>query len=124
MHIGFRNRHTNEIREVKIGFSWTLFIFCMIFGLPLFLRGLAAWGGLCAGLWGVYITLIFSGAADDQIGFIELCILLPLRIWLGWNGNKMTAHHLLENGWEMAETDPTKLERATKAWDLRPAIAS
>lgn len=42
----FRNPRTGELREVKVGWSWTLFFFSGLFGLPLFLRGLHVWGAL------------------------------------------------------------------------------
>lgn len=43
MHVRLRNERTGELKEVKVGFSWTLLIFSNIFGIPLFMRRLTDW---------------------------------------------------------------------------------
>lgn len=46
MFVLMKNSKTNETKEVKVGFSWTLFFFSGFFGIPLFLRKLYRWGGV------------------------------------------------------------------------------
>lgn len=46
MKVGMRNPKTGEIKQVKVGWSWTLFFFSGMFGIPLFLRGLHMWGAV------------------------------------------------------------------------------
>jgi uncharacterized membrane protein len=48
--IPFKNSKTGEIVKVKLGWSWTLFFFSSVFGIPLFLRKLNVWGSFAFGV--------------------------------------------------------------------------
>ena len=51
MKVAMTNPKTGEVREVKVGWSWILFLFSGFFGLPLFLRKLHVWGGIFLIIW-------------------------------------------------------------------------
>ena len=70
VNVTFRNPKTGELKQVKVGWSWILFLFSGLFGLPLFLRRLQMWGWLFFALWavnllaasrapGIFITMQF-----------------------------------------------------------------
>jgi hypothetical protein len=110
-HIAFKSPHTQEIRSVKFGWSWTLFLFSLVLGIPLFRRRLYGWGAVCA----VLGFVIFIFALPDQTGRLrqqdEIPLLvtailgIALSVWLGWRGNRMTENRLSRRGWLRVEPD-------------------
>ncbi len=78
MIVQFKN-DAGILKEVKVGFSWTIFIFS---GMPFLSRGMPLWG---------FVTIITSFFTFGLTGFIMAFI-----------GNKMTAIHYLENGYKKA----------------------
>lgn len=120
MKVEFKNPKTNEIKEVKVGWSWILFLFSSIFGLPLFLRKLYVWGGLFLVFW--VVNLLGSlGLPEEQglgLNIIMSLISLCLSIFLGVKGNEMTAKNYLETGWEIAEPDSANVRIAKAKWGI------
>lgn len=121
-HVMFQNPKTNETKTVKVGWSWVLFLFSGILGLPLFLRGLHMWGGIMAGLWGVNFIWSSLPATDEFSDGVSALILgligLGLQIWFGIKGNEMTAKSYLEKGWKMLDTDSAAAKHARSKWGL------
>ncbi|MBN8939506.1 MAG: hypothetical protein J0H01_08455 [Rhizobiales bacterium] len=121
--VAFVNPATGQLRNVKIGWSWTLFLFSTLFGIPLFMRGL---NGLATAF------LIYAGAfmlvsvlGDDHepwraIGFIMALFNLMISIYLGLSGNEMTARHYIKNGWQIAFPDTPAAAKAREEWALSP----
>jgi hypothetical protein len=120
MSILLRNRSSGETKEVKIGFSWILFLFAGCLGVPLFLRRLYVWGGVFLALWIVYAVVPAMLPQEDALGivlFLNL-VFFGLQIWLGIKGNEMTAKNLLENGWEFTGSESDAVRFARLKWGL------
>ncbi|MAD42360.1 MAG: hypothetical protein CL623_08210 [Arcobacter sp.] len=121
MKVKMTNPHTGEIKEVKVGWSWTLFLFSSFLGLPLFLRKLYVWGGLFLVLWVVFIvTPPLMPTEEDEFTIILLInlIFISLQTWLGIKGNEMTAKNYLENGWKFVQDDQTTINCAKEKWGI------
>lgn len=115
LYVTMQNPRTGEIKQVKCGWSWTLFLFSGLFGLPLFLRRLYVWGGVFLALWIVNIIVPAILAPDQSAAFVIAMgiICSGLAIWMGVKGNEMTAKNYLDNGWVFTEpqSDVTKLAK-------------
>ena len=117
-----RNPRTGEQRTVKIGWSWTLFLFAGFLGLPLFLRKLYAWGGVFLVLWVVnfFIQSVSFEDPDEarvtKIGFGLMY--LALECWIGAKGNEMTAKNYLDQGWVFSHPDSESTRLARQRWSL------
>jgi hypothetical protein len=98
------NPQTGEIRQINMGFAWTLFLFSGVFGLPLFLRGLPSWGAVFVALWAVDLLAVWqsSGNARTAAEAILFAVFLVLQLWLGFTGNTLTARTYLARGWTIA----------------------
>jgi hypothetical protein len=120
MHINLRNKTTGETKEVKVGFSWILFLFAGCLGIPLFLRRLHVWGAVFLALWivDVLVVVMASPEQGSAIVFSINLIFCGLQIWLGIKGNEMTAKNLLENGWEFTESGSDAVRFARLKWGL------
>jgi len=46
MYITLVNHRTDELKNIKVGFSWVLFLFSSMLDIPLFLRRLHVWGAI------------------------------------------------------------------------------
>jgi hypothetical protein len=119
-NVAFRNPRTGQIKEVKVGWSWTLFFFAGVMGIPLFLRKLNAWGFLFLALWTVNAlcqTLVSDPIAKSAALLVYGIILLALKIWIAKHGNQLTAENYLDCGWEFVDpqSEPTKYAKA-KWW--------
>lgn len=122
MKVAVKNPMTGETRFVKVGWSWTLFLFSGFFGLPLFLRKLNVWGSVFIALWA--INFIVSSLARNPEGaalsVVFFFLFLGLQIWLGIKGNEMTAKNYLELGWKFAEPDSFETKYALREWKMAP----
>jgi hypothetical protein len=121
MHVVMRNTKTGELREVGTGWSWVLFLFSSVLGLPLFLRRLNVWGFVFLALWAVGIIAPSLPADDDDaLGLVLVLFLIGngMSIWLGIKGNEMTAKNYLENGWEFAKPDDDVTKMAKAKWGI------
>lgn len=117
---------TGEVKFVKVGWSWTLFLFANFLGIPLFLRGLNILGVLLIILdiisWGIK----FSGSmiSDEYIviaasaSMIVSLFMLAVAIWLGMKGNEITAKHYLNKGWVFGNSDEISTKFARMTWKL------
>lgn len=121
MQVSFKNPKTGELKNVKIGWSWTLFLFSGFLGIPLFMRRLYIWGFFFLVLW---VVSFFSGQLLDSDGAlatsIVLSILFPgLGIWMGLKGNEMTAKNYLEQGWSFSEPNEQMAKFARGKWGIQ-----
>ena len=87
--VAFKNPRTGELRKVKVGWSWTLFLFSGVLGIPLFLRKLNIWGFVFLALWIVNLIISSMDFPGDQKAFntlIFFLLFLALQIWFGIKG--------------------------------------
>ncbi|MGJ0287834.1 hypothetical protein [Aliarcobacter cryaerophilus] len=115
MKVAMTNPKTGEVKEVKVGWSWILFLFSGFFGLPLFLRKLHVWGGIFLVLWIVYIIApSMMQNEEEALGLMILLnlVFLGLQIWLGIRGNEMTAKNYLELGWNFTNPNSDEVKFA------------
>lgn len=113
-HVSFRNRHTGEIKSVKVGWSWVLFFFGPVFGIPFWMRKVYTYGALVVG-WNISCGIASEiGGLDTvaMVGGVVLAVLLGLR------GNQLTAKYYVENGWELAEPEDQASIEAMEKWAL------
>ena len=115
-----KNPLTGEIKEVKVGFSWTLFLWSGLFGLPLFLRRLYVWGAIFLSLWIVNAAAIALGPKSngELVSNVMGFIYLGLVIFVGIRGNEMTAKNYLETGWVFLEPDSELTKMAKMRWGI------
>lgn len=121
MNVTMVNPSTGEGKEVKIGWSWILFLFSSFLGIPLFLRKLYVWGGVMLILWLVYIIApSIMSTEEESVGlFVVLnLIFLGLSIWLGLKGNEMTAKNYLELGWKFSNPESDEVKFAKNKWGI------
>lgn len=120
MKVSLKNPATGELKEVKIGWSWTLFLFASVFGLPLFLRKLNIWGSIYLALYAVMMLITYLGDPDTAIlgSVIFNVLFLCLNIFLAIKGNEMTAKNYLEHGWVFTEPDSDVTKMAKGKWGL------
>jgi hypothetical protein len=119
MRVPFKNPRTGELKEVKVGWSWTLFFFAGLFGLPLFLRKLYTWGFVFLALWVVNLLgPAMAGQSGAFIPFMMFFIFLGLEIWLGIKGNELTAKNYLDQGWDFAEPQSQADTYARGKWGI------
>jgi len=116
MQVTFKNPKTGELKQVKIGWSWILFLWSPILGLPLFSRKLNGLGFLFLGLFAM--NFICSVIGLLQVPIILFFVFLGLEIWLGIKGNEITAKNYLERGWVFSEPDSDVVRLAKGKWGL------
>ena len=115
IEVGFKNEKTGEIRQVKVGWSWVLFLFSGFLGIPLFMRKLNMWGGVFLILWAVNFLVAM---VDVTATILIQLVILGLLVFLGIKGNEMTAKNYLENGWVFSEPDSSATKFGKGKWGL------
>ncbi|MFG1344928.1 hypothetical protein V5F59_08545 [Xanthobacter autotrophicus DSM 431] len=121
-----KNPRTGELKEVKVGFSFVLFFFSALFGLPLFLRGLYRLGAFMA-IWRVFVIVMSVLPGEEtRAALASLFLMLDtgLIVWLGLKGNEYTAKNLLEKGWVFAKPDSLEAQFAMSRWKIEPVAAA
>lgn len=121
MKIEMTNPKTGEVKEIKVGWSWILFLFSSFFGLPLFLRRLYILGGILLALGIVYIiapSMMYD--EEESLGLLIVLnlVFLGLQIWLGIKGNEMTAKNYLELGWHFTNPNSDEVKFAKGKWGI------
>ena len=115
MKVAMKNPKTGEIKEVKVGWSWTLFFFSGFLGFPLFLRRLYMWGSVFLVLW--VVNLVFTMISPEMFLVLQL-VIIGLIIWIAIKGNEMTAKNYLENGWTFTAPDSDVVKYAKGKWGI------
>ena len=120
MKVSMKNPKTGEIKEIKVGWSWTLFFFSGFFGLPLFLRKLHVWGSIFLSLW-VLNMIMGAALAPEQAlvySILFMFIQIGLAIFIGIKGNEMTAKNHLENNWVFIDPNSEITKLAKMRWGI------
>lgn len=113
--VTFSNPYTGEVKQVKVGFSWILLIFSGFWGIPLFLRGLYRWAILM-----VMVSLLgfaTEGQIFQGVGLPLAFAVIVLQIYLGFEGNEITAKNYLNLGWKMSG-EPDAVKAAKLRWGI------
>ena len=105
MKVKFNNPRTNQVRSVKLGWSWSLFLSGGLMGIPLFLQGLSIW---------VLGFVISNGTGTYILSLIGI----GLSIFLGLKGNEMIAKNYLKYGWKFANPENDIVKIAKKQWGI------
>src|SRR5208282_5858267 len=107
--VAFENPTTGKMKRMHLRFDATLFCLAGCFGLPFFRRGLYGRGLFFAMLSTVDVTLFESTSVTNPMWSPEVWVYgvarATFQVWLGINGNKITATHLLAHGWKFANPD-------------------
>jgi hypothetical protein len=117
--IPMKNPKTGEVKEVKVGWSWILFLFSGFFGLPLFLRKLTMWGGIFLAV--CIVSLVASAGSSDgaqTLSGLMALVSFGLAIFMGVKGNEMTAKNYLEQGWSFVEPESELTRIAKVKWGI------
>lgn len=116
-----KNPATGELRPVKVGWSWVLFLFASFMGIPLFLRKLYLLGCLMVAwnLLGMLTTPSEASRPEMAMFFVlQLVMQLGVLVWLGLKGNEYTAKNYLERGWVFVHPDAIETQYALKVWQI------
>lgn len=116
--VGFKNPKTGEVKHVKCGFSWTLFFWAGLLGLPLFLRKLNTLAIIVLVLWAMSLLVGPFGMNSKVLQVIMICTSMGFQIWLGYKGNELTAKNYLEHDWIIAEPNSEFTKIALRQWGL------
>ncbi len=120
--VAFENAATGEMKRMLLRFDATLFCLAGCFGLPFFWRGLYGWGLFFAMLSAIDVILFESTPVTNPMWPPEVWVYgvarAILQVWLGINGNKITARHLLAHGWKFANPDDETTRWAKSRWGI------
>ncbi len=116
MKIAMKNPANGQLKEIKVGWSWTIFFFSWFFGVPLFLRGLTLWG----------LTMVALAFAKGLLGDLQLLETLALvsfcefslTIYLAAKGNELSAKTRLKNGWTFLDPESDAVKYAKGKWGI------
>jgi hypothetical protein len=117
--VALQNPQTKEIRQVKVGWSWVLFLFSGFFGIPFFLRKLKSWAYLFLGFNIVYIVATLSGSAIGEfVSFVDMVADTAFLILIGVKGNEITAKTWLAEGWQFVDPSGDATKFAKTQWGI------
>ena len=123
MRVQFNKPDSHQVREVKVGFSWTLFLFSGFLGVPLFMRRLDILGGVFLALFMTRFLFLIPGSGGQATVLMIIGILLPvvwfcLALWIGAKGNELTAKNYLKRGWVFANPESDMVRTAKVEWGI------
>jgi hypothetical protein len=119
MKVVMKNPRTGELRQVKVGWSWVLFLFSAFLGIPLFLRRLYLLGALMVAVNIPSSILSNSATEQNPMGaFIGLGVQAAFLAYLGMKGNELTAKSLLDKGWIFAKPESLEAQYAASRWGI------
>ena len=119
MHVAFRNPRNGQIRKVKVGWSWTLFFFAGVMGIPLFVRKLNTWGVVFLALPIINATcqiLMADPITKSAMLFGYAVTLFALKIWIAMHGNRLTAERYIDAGWQFVDPQGASAKYARANW--------
>lgn len=114
MTVYLRHPSSGIRKKVSSGFSWIVFLFGGILGIPLFIRGLVLWGVL---LLVINLPVYFMDT-DSQVFIIFGLLSFTLSLYLGFKVNEITAKDLLTKGYVFENPDEPEVKLLKKKWDI------
>ncbi len=94
---------TGQRKSIKVGWSWTCFLLCGFFGIPLFMRGLTNWGMAIIAL--MLVNYVATAAEAPVLSLSGWAAGTWLSVYFGIHANAMTVRTLMQNGWTVVEQD-------------------
>ncbi|AVJ29090.1 hypothetical protein CLM73_19290 [Achromobacter spanius] len=117
-----QNPKTGEIKQVKVGWSWTIFLFSGMFGIPLFLRGLHVWGAVFLAVGAINLIMPEPTEEVQAIAvLIHAAIYLGLQLYMSIKGNELTAKNYLEKNWTFVDPESEDTALAKQRWGITTA---
>ena len=104
MTVTLRNPETSDIKVIPDGWCWSCFLFSGFLGLPLFRRGLQAWGSAMVvfNIVVLIVALVPTERAETLYGWLS-AVGLGLCAFLGLRANQMAIDRHLALGWHTVE---------------------
>lgn len=128
IRVTFQHPKTGELKQIKVGFSWTLFFFATALGIPLFIRKLTGLGFLALIICLANAILPELDADRDVrrlLSVLTFNAAFGMNAWMAITGNEKTAKRLLEGGWVFAHPQSPEANLARQKWRLpeHPSVA-
>ncbi len=117
MQVVLRHGGSGNMRFIDTGWSWSIFLGAGFFGLPLFFRGMALWGTLMLILWFLQLAVSFT-AAGDTLDWLVTFAVMGLCLYLGFQGNALSARHFIACGYDFAYPDSPEARFAAERWGV------
>lgn len=120
--ITLTNIKTREDIDIKVGFSWVLFLFSCAFGIPLFERKLYAYSFVYFSYWVILIALFTSIKITIFIAyivFISTIMIMLFSLYLGFKGNEITAKNYLKLGFRFVDSYSDNVKYAKERWHIK-----
>ncbi|MBI3699188.1 MAG: hypothetical protein HY242_01905 [Afipia sp.] len=120
IRIALRDLRTAETRLVKVGWSWTIFFFAWLFGIPLFMRKLVSWGFVFLAMNLIFMLTQpnFENHPASFLWVVTGILQVILIFYLSIKGNELTAKGLLARGWEFVEPQSDITKYAKMRWHI------
>lgn len=112
VEVALRNEKTGEIKNLKVGWSWTLLLFGQFFGIPFWARKVYSQAILMVA-W----DILFVVVPESESGF-RLVGSVVMGCALGFFGNKLTAQYYLKHDWAFVDPETEAAEYARQQWGL------
>lgn len=116
MKVTLHKPNTQQIKNIKIGWSWTLFfsgIIPFLYPVLLFRRGLTGWGWYSL----VAEILFYVTPAFPQLLIFDIIAGIQ-GLYLCSTVNKKTGLKLLEQGWKFVDPNGAPAKMAKAAWGI------
>ncbi len=120
-YVTFQHERSGELRSIKVGWSWTLFLFSQLWGIPLFLRQMFDWAMIMVILSALSFIFMLAGEVDETsllLGMAIGCVVIGISVYMGLRGNELTARQMLRQGWIFADPSDAASVHARRTWSL------
>lgn len=121
VRLGLKPPGGGRTKWIKDGFAWDMFVLSPLLGLPLFWRKLHAWGAVVLAIllaWFI-VDRFLVGLIETRAGIGFAVVLFLLDVFLGWRGNRLTAHAYLRHGWTVDHPDYAATRKLVTRWKLK-----
>ena len=121
MVVTLEDTSTGDRKPLAVGWNWTFFFFSSFLGIPLFRKGLTAWGALIVILWSLDLALPLIMPAATQgltLGLVSGAVITVLSVFLAYKGNGLIARKYLARGYSFAKPDSAEALYAVEKWGL------
>ena len=121
MVVMLEDTRTGDKQPLSIGWNWTFFFFGPVLGLPLFWKGLSAWGAVMVVLWALKFTLPLFLPMSSQFGYMvaaPAALIAALTLYLAYSGNAIIGRKYLARGYDFARPYSAEARAAAQRWGL------